>query len=374
MASSRGLQPRWRSSCRSRGRQRRPAALAAFCSWALAGLQRTACDDPVFEARHRDIDFASCSEHLRSHDWNQNCSVEEWNGNFVLTSRCAKFRQELAAEAAATGKRPAALSGVHVPTLIVPTLAEDLKEQAPYYFILPVWDMVVSNRVKLFGSYDPQELDILMKLTPPGGAFVDIGANIGSVTVPMAAHVGREGVVYSFEPFRQIFQYLNANVAANGLANVWAFQNGLSDGETPTRLMVPAPTLEAVQNAGMYAVFQGGDTRPNTQTSQTRERMERVEVRTLDSFDLERADVIKIDVEGHAPRVLAGALELLRRFQPILWFEDGAAEPPAVLSSPGLSYWCTKFDTSTTTEDQFICVPRERHAEVQEKLNSIGGE
>merc|ERR1712125_138581 len=117
----------------------------------------------------------------------------------------------------------------------------------PFYFVLPVYDMVVSNRLRLSGSYDAQELEILMQLAQSGDAFVDIGANVGAVAVPLAAHVGREGVVHAFEPFRQVFQYLNANVATNGLANVFTYQNALSDVETPSVLSVPAPTLEAAQ-------------------------------------------------------------------------------------------------------------------------------
>eukprot|EP00929_Paragymnodinium_shiwhaense_P101159 TRINITY_DN64019_c0_g1_i2.p1 TRINITY_DN64019_c0_g1~~TRINITY_DN64019_c0_g1_i2.p1 ORF type:complete len:436 (+),score=66.19 TRINITY_DN64019_c0_g1_i2:65-1309(+) len=315
-------------------------------------------------------DFTSCSAHLRLHDWNDNGTVEQWQENYVGTVWCAREQARLARQAGK--RRPAAQSGVHVPTVIVPTESSDLPDLPPFYFVLPVYDMVVSNRVRLFGSYDAQELDILMRLTKPGGAFVDIGANIGSVTVPMGAHLGREGVVYSFEPFRQVFQFLNANVATNGLANVYTYQAALSDeaAGAPTELEVPAPTLENAQNAGMYAVFQAETTMVNERTSETRERMEMITVRTLDSFRLPRADVIKIDVEGHAPRVLAGAVETIKRFRPVLWFEEGGSLPE-VLLDPALQYWCTKFHGEhITTEDQFICVPREKHADVQEALHA----
>ncbi|CAK0866962.1 unnamed protein product [Prorocentrum cordatum] len=277
----------------------------------------------------------------------------------------------LAREAGQT--RPAALTGLHVPTVVAPTQSEDLHWRprlvALADFVLPIWDMVVSNRVRLFGSYDHQELDILLRLTSPGDTFVDIGANVGAVTVPLAAHVGQEGTVYSFEPFRQVFQYLNANVAVNGLANVHTFQYALSDAsKAPRTIRAPAPTLLAGQNAGMYGVFQGASTEPNQQTSKTRERLEDVNVRTLDSFQLPRVDVIKIDVEGHAARVLEGAAETLLAHRPILWFEEGGSEPPEAVANPGLRYWCTKLDD--TPEQQFLCYPRERHAEVQARLNA----
>jgi len=310
------------------------------------------------------LDFKDCSEHFRYLDWNDNVTDELWNVRYTKMTACMKHAESLARQAGFG--RPAAMSGLHVPTAIVPTQSEELPHLPPLYFVLPMWDMVVSNRVRLFGSYDHQELDVLLRLTSPGDAVVDVGANVGAVTVPLAAHVGERGVVHAFEPFRQVFQYLNANVAANGLSNVYTYHTALSDADAPPSLTVPAPSLRAGQNVGMYGVFAAGSTTPNKQTSEVRERMELVTVRMLDSFELPRVDLIKIDVEGHAAHVLAGSVATLQAHRPILWFEDGGSSAPETLLKPELRYWCTKL--TETTEVQFICVPRERHAEVQQKL------
>lgn len=48
---------------------------------------------------------------------------------------------------------------------------------------------------------------------------------------------------------------------------------------------------------------------------------ERVEVRTLDSFEFESPGFIKIDVEGHEEKVLRGARETLQRCKPSLLIE-----------------------------------------------------
>eukprot|EP00927_Polykrikos_kofoidii_P067208 TRINITY_DN62720_c0_g1_i1.p1 TRINITY_DN62720_c0_g1~~TRINITY_DN62720_c0_g1_i1.p1 ORF type:complete len:440 (+),score=60.98 TRINITY_DN62720_c0_g1_i1:58-1377(+) len=316
-------------------------------------------------------DFSSCSEHLQRHDWNNNGSVEEWKYDYMRTANCAHSGEQFARVAGRS--RPAAQSGIHVPTVIVPTISEELPKLPPFYFVLPVWDMVVSNRVRLFGTYDAQELDILMSIVRPGDTFVDIGANVGAVTVPLAAHVGREGVVFAFEPFRQIFQFLNANVATNGLANVHTFQRALSDPDCPRQVIAPAPTLEAAQNAGMHAVFKGASATPNEHVSEKRERMETIEVRTLDSFNLPQVDFIKIDVEGHSPRVIAGSSETIRRHRPVVWFEDGSPHPPDLFLEQDLGYWCTRFDPSVTTEDQYMCLPKELHAELQDRVNRGSG-
>lgn len=311
------------------------------------------------------FDFQGCTDHLRRLDWNENVTDDVWRLRYTRTVNCVRHGPRLAQEAGAG--RPAAFSGLHVPSLIVPTASDELPGLPPLYFVLPVWDMVVSNRVRLFGSYDHQELDVLLKLASPGDTVVDIGANVGAVTVPLAAHIGEEGTVYAFEPFRQVFQYLNANVAANGLANVHTFHCALSDASAPSILSVPAPSLRAGQNAGMYGVFKAGSTEVNDRSSMLRERMEVVSVRTLDSFELPRVDLMKIDVEGHAAHVLAGSLATLRTHRPILWFEENGSTPPEAVLHPDLRYWCTKL--FETTEDQFICVPQERHAEIQSRLD-----
>jgi len=68
------------------------------------------------------------------------------------------------------------------------------------------------------------ELSLFGKLAKRGDTICDIGAHIGAYTVPLAAAIGAEGTVHAFEPFRLVFQLLMANVAVNGLSNVYGHQ------------------------------------------------------------------------------------------------------------------------------------------------------
>ena len=45
------------------------------------------------------------------------------------------------------------------------------------------------------------------------------GANVGGFTVPLAERVGPDGEVHAFEPFRKVFQHLNANDACHQLCS-----------------------------------------------------------------------------------------------------------------------------------------------------------
>nr|ABV22255.1 methyltransferase-like protein [Karlodinium veneficum] len=312
----------------------------------------------VFE--NFDFSYESCTTFLSYIDWNENVTDDQWSVKLHRAVNCVRYREDLARDA----NRPAALTGLHIPTMVTPTIAKHLPHLPPFYFVLPIWDTVVSNEVRTTGLYDSLEIDVLMKLSVPGDAFVDIGANVGSVTVPMAFHVGRNGTVYAFEPFRQVFQYLNANVAVNGLENVHTFHTALSDKHAESSVHVPAPLLTEGQNVGMYGVFKQNSLEPNEPLS--KHKQEEVSVRTLDSFQLPRADVVKIDVEGHAPRVLAGGVQTLKQHRPFLWFEHSGSTPD-VLTESDMAYSCMQF--TEATEDTFLCSPHERLHELSSRMN-----
>jgi len=336
-------------------------ALLPFSSVTFAATPNSASSDAYAIPA---LSFEGCAHFFKNLDWNVNVTDEVWNRKLQTVLGCIRHREILSRDAG--DERPPIYSGVHIPTTITPATIADWPRLPQLYYVLPVWDMVVSNMVRLTGAYDMQELDILMRLIAPGGAFVDIGANVGAVTVPLAAHVGEQGVVYAFEPFRKVFQYLNANVATNGLENVYTYQYALSNPAADPVVRVPTPSMKHGQNVGMFGVFQQGSLAPNVKESAPRDPMEDVAVRTLDTFHLPRADLIKIDVEGHASQVISGAVETLKAHRPVLWFEEHGDQAPEILLSPELSYQCSKL--TDTTEEQFLCAPVERFAQIWKRL------
>src|SRR6201994_2077065 len=58
-----------------------------------------------------------------------------------------------------------------------------------------------TERGALFNpDYNLEELDFLRANTPPGGVFVDIGANVGTYALALARRVGAAGKVIAIEP------------------------------------------------------------------------------------------------------------------------------------------------------------------------------
>src|ERR1700748_3059310 len=91
-----------------------------------------------------------------------------------------------------------------------------------------------TERGALFNpDYNLEELDFLRAHTPPGGVFVDVGANVGTYAMVLARHVGAGGTVIAIEPHPVTHARLAFNRAASGFTQVTlvAAAAGPSDGE-----------------------------------------------------------------------------------------------------------------------------------------------
>lgn len=76
------------------------------------------------------------------------------------------------------------------------------------------------------GQYEPEVHSLLLRLIPKNGSFLDLGANIGSIIVPLCKQ--REDIVaVGVEAAPWIFKYLQENIFRNDLKNVRLVNNAL---------------------------------------------------------------------------------------------------------------------------------------------------
>lgn len=144
-----------------------------------------------------------------------------------------------------------------------------------------------------------------------GEVFVDVGANIGIFTLLASQYFSK---VYAFEPLPPAFEAIKANVAH--CRNVILKQVALSNSDGKTTIYQNAIGM------GGSSLHPFSETAPRLTNKKNWNQFE-VQTARIDSVlgDLNRVDLVKIDVEGHEVQVIAGALEFIRRNRPILYVE-----------------------------------------------------
>jgi FkbM family methyltransferase len=162
-----------------------------------------------------------------------------------------------------------------------------------------------TERGALFNpDYNVEELDFLRAHTPPGGVFVDVGANVGTYAMVLARHVGPGGKVIAIEPHPVTHARLAFNRAASSFAQVTlvAAAAGPADGE----LMIETDG----DNLGASHIVSGEVSGNAIKVPSL--RLQRI----LDDAGVSQVDALKIDVEGFEDRVLTG---FFAEAPPSLW-------------------------------------------------------
>ena len=178
-------------------------------------------------------------------------------------------------------------------------------------------DAYIGRSLDVYGEYSEGEIDLFRQLLRPGDVAIDIGANIGALTVPMARLVQPDGAIVAFEPQRAIFEVLCNNLRLNGLANVQALRRAA--GSTMGSIRVPPLDYRRTDNFGGVALG-GADG-------------EEVQLVTIDSLNLPRLRLLKVDVEGMEHDVISGARATIARLKPAGYVENDRAENSRALIS-----------------------------------------
>lgn len=229
-------------------------------------------------------------------------------------------------------------------------------------------DHYLGKAIETYGEYAEAELQAYRAFLGEGAVLLEVGANAGYMTVPLARMVGEAGRVVAFEPQPAIHRLLCANIALNGLSRVSCMHAAV--GAEEGSIDVPEIDPSQAGNYGAVSLAGGAQGRRSVQ----------VPLVSLDRAcgGLDRLDAIKIDVEGMELEVLKGARDLIGRFRPVIVPENDRLErsPALIAHLLELGYRCYWFIHPLYNPDNFfgvqanlypgtssfnmLCVPAER--------------
>jgi len=183
-----------------------------------------------------------------------------------------------------------------------PSNAESIRSDGEYgIFEGSIHDEVVHGHYRREGTWSPEIQALLAdQLFPEGrGTFLDIGANIGLVSIPLAER--RRVRCLAFEPEPSNFQWLERNIALHQLASLFTTFNLALHSEETRLCFELSPSNFGDHRVRGTAPAEGGAERTLIEVPACRlDDLVRVQ-------DLPRPVVAKIDTQGSELRVLRGA-------------------------------------------------------------------
>ena len=189
------------------------------------------------------------------------------------------------------------------PTVVIKPLASGAR------LFIDLSDHVIGLGI-LRGGYEQHELAFAKSVLRDGDVAIDVGAHIGFFTIELAQTVGARGHVYAFEPLPSNAALLEQSIRENYYeSRVTLERSAVSDRSGTGTLRFAAQSL----NTGGAFLSEGSVEGLGALSAST--------VRTvrLDDYNLRRpVRLIKMDVEGAEPSVVAGARTLIARDRPVI--------------------------------------------------------
>lgn len=160
----------------------------------------------------------------------------------------------------------------------------------------------VAKALYLFRNLHDGDVDEIKDLLKPGDTFIDIGANIGTITIPLSKYIGDNGKIIAIEAHPNTYTELRRNIKLNHLNNVQTFQIAIGDYDGIIR-------FSNIKFDDMNHII----------TDKRETNYIEVPIIRLDTLfkNIEKIDVMKIDVEGYEKLLLEHATETLSKTKAI---------------------------------------------------------
>lgn len=232
-------------------------------------------------------------------------------------------------------------------------------------------DSFYQQRIANAGPYQKQNLLRLRNLVPNARTIIDVGMNIGMNSIEYATWAN---TVHGFEPTNQTYDMALRNIAlaqaqtdadmkkgwfpdpnkennwasCNVTGKIYTHNCGLGDKRNTVEILIKK------DNAGHNHIDNIDIPTPKGQTRKRKVEPEKqtIEVYTLDSFNFEDVDIIKVDTEGYEFPVVIGAENTIMTQLPVVQLEMVEGQPERFgYSCQEIYDWFLKRDFVITLSD-----------------------
>jgi len=163
------------------------------------------------------------------------------------------------------------------------------------------------------GCYEKTDVLALLSLMPQDGVFFDIGVNVGVYSLNLCK---KAKYVYSFEATEKTYKQLLETISMNNIKNIHHNFSAVHNESGIEIEIWQGSEVLGKDNAGSNGLFNKGEGGIIANV---------VKSITIDDFvnnnNIEKIDIIKIDIEGNELNALKGARESILRFRPIILCE-----------------------------------------------------
>ncbi|MFH1379830.1 MAG: FkbM family methyltransferase [bacterium] len=222
-------------------------------------------------------------------------------------------------------------------------------------------------------AFEPETIACFIKLLESARTVLDIGANTGLYAL-IAGIENKERKVYAFEPVPAIFDYLKKNGAANNAHNVLLYQQALTNYNGEITIYIPEGNIPTEASTRK-------DFRKSVQEI-------RVKALRVDDFvnteNIPKIDLIKIDTEGTEDTVFQGAVNTIKRDKPLIICEvlkgavgarlkklfDPLGYAYIKITRKGLIEQADIIGDEAQIERDYLFVPREQAQHVLHRVNT----
>ena len=178
-----------------------------------------------------------------------------------------------------------------------------------YYLPVNITTDIIINDMKAGRMFEPEIIKIAKQYIRKGSTVLDVGANLGQMTIFFSKFAGQEGRVYSFEADDFIFSILQKNIAANNCLNITPMCTAIYD-KAGTTMIYPVPDFQRFGSYGSYGLD------PNAKEGR------KIKTLTIDSLGIQTPiSFMKVDIQGSDLFAMRGAVETIKKHRMPILFE-----------------------------------------------------